>query len=170
MENLKLVNNEKDYLKCILKPSYVSRKIFDKNLVAICKSKLALKLNKFAYMGMCILDLSKVLLYEFHYNNIKNKYDNKSKLLITGAGSLMCEIKTEDGYEDFSSDKEMFDFSNYSTKSKYYDDSNKLVIGKMKDETGGVTVEEFVGLKSKICSFLVDIKKQKTRIKMLLQQ
>ena len=53
----------------------------------------------------------------------------------------MYEIKTEDVYEDFSSDKEMFHLSNYSTKSKYYDNSNKLVIGKMKDETGDVAIE-----------------------------
>ena len=64
--------------------------------------------------------------------------------------SLMFENKTEDVCEDFTSDKEIFNFSNYSTKSRYYDDSNKLVIGKMKDETGGVTIEEFVGLKSKM--------------------
>ena len=68
----------------------------------------------------------------------------------------MYEIKSEDVYEDFSSDKEMLDFSNYSTMSKYYDDSNKLVIGKMKDETGSVAIEEFVRLKLKICSFLVN--------------
>ena len=68
----------------------------------------------------------------------------------------MYEIKTEDVYEDFSSDKNMFDFSNYSTKIKYYDNSHKLVIGKMKDETGGVTIEEFVTLKLKMYSFLVD--------------
>ena len=73
-------------------------------------------------------------------------------------------IKTEDVYEDFSSDKEMFDFSNYSTKSKYYGESNKLVIGKTKDKTGGVAIEEFVGLKPKMYSFLVnnnDYKKAK---------
>ena len=68
----------------------------------------------------------------------------------------MYEIKTEDVYEDFSSNKEMFDFSNYSTKSKYYDDSNKLVIEKMRDETGGVTIEEFVKLKRKMYSLLLD--------------
>ena len=56
----------------------------------------------------------------------------------------MYKIKTEDVYEDFSRDKEMFDFSNYSSKSKYYDDSNKLVSGKMKDLTGDVAVEELV--------------------------
>ena len=94
-------------------------------------------------------------MYEFHYDYIKNKYDNDSKLF-TDTVSLFNEIKTEDAYEDFSSDKEMLDFSNYSTKSKYYDDSNKLVIGKMKEKTRGVVIKEFVGLKPKMYSFLVD--------------
>ena len=79
-------------------------KIFDNNL-AIRKSKLALKLNKPAYIGVCILDLSKVLIYEFHYDYIKDKYDNKSKLLLKDTDSSMHEIKTEDVYEGFSSDK-----------------------------------------------------------------
>ena len=87
---------------------------------------------------------------------LKKKCDNKSKLLFKDTDSLMYEIKTEDVYEDFSSDKEIFYFSNYSTKSKYYDNSNKLVIGKMKDETGGVATEEYFGLKPKVYSFLVD--------------
>ena len=134
----------------------MSHKIFANNLVAIRKSKLALKLSKSAYIGMCILDLSKALMFEFHYDYIKNKYNDKSKLLFTDTDSLMYEIKTEDVFEDFSGDKKMFDFTNYSTKSKYYDKSNKLVIGKMKDEAGGVAIEEFVGLKPKMYSFLVE--------------
>ena len=68
------------------------------------------------------MELGKVLMHEFHYDCIKNEYDNKSKLLSTDTDSLIYEIKTEDVYKDFSSDKEIFDFSNYSTKSKYYDD------------------------------------------------
>ena len=68
----------------------------------------------------------------------------------------MHEIKTEDIYEDFSSNKELFDFSNYLTKSNLYDNSNKLVIRKLKDETGGVAIEEFIGLKPQIYSLLVD--------------
>ena len=87
---------------------------------------------------MCILDLSKVLMYEFHYiillyhydilllllliSYIKNKYGNNSRLLFTDTDSLMYEVKMEDVYEDFSKDKEMFDFRNYSAESKYYDD------------------------------------------------
>ena len=84
---------------------------------------------------MCILDLIKVLIYQFHYHYIKNKYENKSKLLFRDTDSLMYKIKTEDVHEDFSSNKEMFAFSINSTKSKYYGNSNKLVIFKMKDET-----------------------------------
>ena len=133
----------------------MSHEIFDNDLVVIHKIKVTLMLNKPAYIGMCILELSKVLMYEFHFDYIKNKYGNNSTLLFTDADSSMYEIKTEDVYEDFSNNKEMFDFSYYSAKSKY-DNSNKLMIGKMKDETAGVAIKAFVGLKPKIYSYLVD--------------
>ena len=70
---------------------------------------------------MCVLELSKALMYEFHYDYINDRFGNNSRLLFTGTDSLMYEIKTEDVYEVFSNDKEMFGFSNYSTRSKYYD-------------------------------------------------
>ena len=113
MENLRnridveLASNKRDYLKWTSKPSYMSHKIFDNDLVAIRKNKVTLTLNKPAYIGMCILELSKVLMYEFHYDYIKNKYGNNSRLLFTDTDSLMYEIKTEDVYEDFGSNKEM---------------------------------------------------------------
>ena len=125
MENLtnkidvRLVNNKKDYWTS--KPSHMLHKIFDHNLVAICKSQVKWKLSKAPYTGMRILEMSKVLMYEFHYNYIKNEYDNKSKLLFTDTDSLMYEIKTVDVHEDFSSNKEVVNFSNYMTKSKSYD-------------------------------------------------
>ena len=72
------MSNEKDYLKWISKPTYMSQKIFDKDLVAICKSKVTLTVNNPAHVGMCILDLSKVLMHEFHYDYIKNKYGDNS--------------------------------------------------------------------------------------------
>ena len=129
MENLRnkidtrLINNKKDYLKFTSKPSYMSHKIFGNYLVAIPKSKVGLKLNKSAYTGMCILEMTNVLMYEFHYDYIKNKYGNNSRLLFTDSDTLMYENETGNVYKDFSSDKEMFDFSNNSTKTKYYDDS-----------------------------------------------
>ena len=121
-------------------------------------------------MGIC-----KVLTYEFHYEYIKNIHGKNSRLLLADTDSLMYQIKGEDIYKDFSKNKEMFDFSNNSTNSKYYDDSNKWGVGKMKNEKTGVTIEVLVGLKPKIYSFLVDDsgghkKMQRMWIKMLLQQ
>ena len=125
----------------------MSHKVFDNDLVVIRENKVTLTLM---YILMCILELSKVLIYEFHYDYIKNKYGNKLRLLFTDTDSLMYEIKTHDIYKDFGNDKEMFDFSNYSAKSKYYDNSNKLVVGKMKDKTADVAIEELVELKPKM--------------------
>ena len=94
MENLrnridvKLVSCKKDDLKWIPKPSYMSQKIFDNDLVAIRKNKITLTLNKPAYVGICILDLGKVLMYEFQYYYIKNEYGNNSRLLFTDTDSL----------------------------------------------------------------------------------
>ena len=91
------------------------------------------------------LELSKVLMYEFHYDYFKNEYGNNSRLLLTYTDSLMYKIKTS-----------IFDFSNYSTKSKYYDNASKLVFRKVKDETSGVATETFIGLKPQMYSLLVD--------------
>ena len=104
-------------------------------------------------------------MYEFHYDYIKNKYDDNSRLLFTDTDNLIYEIETEDVYEDCSKDKEMFDFSNYLTKSKYYDDSKKLTVGKIKDERTGVVIKEFVGLKSKMYSLLVDDSSEHKKVK-----
>ena len=83
------------------KPTYVSSKIFNENLVAVHKIKETLTLNRPAYLGMCILDLSKNLMYDFHYNYIKSKYGQKAKLPFTDTDSLTYEIETEDVYQDF---------------------------------------------------------------------
>ena len=117
-----LVNNKKDYLKWISTPSYLRQKIFDNNLVVIHKIKTTLTLKKPANIRICVLELSKVPMYEFHFDYIKNKYGSKSRLSFTDTDSFMYEIQIENVYGDFSKNKEMFDFSNYSAKSKYYDD------------------------------------------------
>ena len=101
MENLRnridvtLVGNRKRYLKWTSKPSDMSQKIFDNDLVAICKRRVTLKLSKTAYAAMCVLDLSKVLMCKFYYDYIKNKYGKYSRLLSTDIDSLMYEIKTK---------------------------------------------------------------------------
>ena len=100
--SVKLVNNAKDYVRCISKTSFVSQKIFSKHFVAIHKIKRVLTLNKPIYVGFSILDSSKLLMYEFHYKYIKSKFD--AKFLFTDTDSLAYEIKTKDVYKDFYQD------------------------------------------------------------------
>ena len=154
--DVRLVTDENKLLKLVSKPTYVSSKIFNENLVAVHKIKETLTLNRPAYLGMCILDLSKTLMYDFHYNYIKNKYREKAKLLFTDTDSLMYEIETKDAYKDFWNDKDKFDNSDYPESSPYFDKTNKKVIGKFKDEAAGVPIYEFVGLRSKMYSYIKD--------------
>ena len=155
--DVRLLTDEKKLLKYASKPTYVSSKIFNENLVAVHKIKETLTLNRPAYVGMCILDLSKTLMYDFHYNYIKEKkYGDKARLLFTDTDSLTYEIEAEDVYQDFWDDKNKFDNSDYPESSPYFNKTNKKVIGKFKDEAAGVPICEFVGLKSKMYSYIKD--------------
>ena len=148
--NVRLINNSKKNLKYTSKLTYMTHKMFGKDYAAIHDIKPVLALNKPIYVGFTILDLSKWKMYDFHYNFIKKNFD--AKLLFTDTDSLTSEIKSENVYEEFFQWKDLFDFSNYSKDSKFFDETNKKVIGKMKDEFGGVIVVEFAGLKSKMYS------------------
>ena len=99
------MTNEKKLDKLTSKPTYVISKIFNENLMAVYKVKETLTLNKPAYVGMCILDLSKTLMYDFHYNYIKKKYNNRARLLFTDTDSLTYEIEAEDVYKYFGMTK-----------------------------------------------------------------
>ena len=115
--------------------------------------KTKLYFNKPVYLGMCILDLSKTLMYDFHYNFIIPKYMDKCKLLFTDTDSLMYEIETLDFYRDISPEvKAKFDTSNYSKdhSSGIETGVNKKVLGMLKDEAGGEQITEFVGLRAKL--------------------
>ena len=105
-----------------------------------------LTLYKPIYVRLSILELSKLLMYKFHYDYVCNKYD--AKLLFTDTDSLIYEIKSENVYEECFKDK------GYPINSKYYDSTNKKVLGKVKDEFNGVKIIEFVGLKSKMYSLI----------------
>ena len=124
--------------------------IFDENYAAIHGIKPILTLSKPIYVGFTVPDLSKWLMYDFHYNFIKKNFD--AELLFTDTDSLTYEIKSENVYEEFFKWKDLFDFSNYSKDSKFFDETNKKVIGKMKDVSEGKIIDEFVGLKSKMHS------------------
>ena len=132
--------------------------VFWQDLVAVHKIKPTLTLNRPAYVGMCILDLSKTLMYDFHYNYIKSQYGDKARLLFTDTDSLTYEIEADDVYQDFWKDKHLFDNSDYPKNSPFFDDANKKVIGKFKDEAAGIPIVEFVGLRSKMYSYMKDNK------------
>ena len=148
--NVRLVNNKKDFLKYSSRPTHITHKIFDKSYAAIHEIKTVLTFNKPIYVGFTVLELSKWLMYDFHCNFIKKHFD--PKLVFTDTDSLTNEIKSEDVYEEFLKHKHLFDFSNYPKDSKFFDQANKKVIGKMKDESEGKIIDEFVGLKSKMYS------------------
>ena len=157
--NVELVNTEEKLRKLIAKPNFRSRKIFSENLVSVHMKKTSLTMNKPVYLGMCILDLSKTIMFDFHYNYIKPKYGDKAKLLFTDTDSLMYEIETEDFYKDISGDvKNRFDTSDYPENhpSGIPTGINKKVLGMMKDEAAGKIIKEFLGLRAKLYSFIMD--------------
>ena len=157
--DVKLVNTKEKLRKLVAKPNFKGRKIFSENLVSVHMKKTSLTMNKPVYLGMCILDLSKTIMYDFHYNYIKSKYGDKAKLLFTDTDSFMYEIETEDFYKDISGDvKDRFDTSDYPENhpSGIPTGINKKVLGMMKDEAAGKIIKEFVGLRSKLYSFIMD--------------
>ena len=146
--NVRLITNKKDFLKYTSRPTHITHKIFGKNYAAIHEIKPVLMLKKPIYVGFTVLELSKCLMYAFHYNFIKKHFD--AELLFTDTDSLAYEIKLDDVYEEFFKHKHLFDFSNLSKNSKFFGEANKK--GKTKEASEGKISGEFVGLKSKMDS------------------
>ena len=154
--DIKLVTDRNQAEKLTSKPNFDHCTIFDENLIAVHIKNTKLYFDKPVYVRMCILDLSKTLMYDFHYNYVKRKYDDKAKLLFTDTDNLMYEIETSDFYQNITNDvKTMFDISNYPSNhpSGIPSGMNKKVLGMFKDEAGGNITEEFVGLRAKLYSF-----------------
>ena len=116
------------------------------------KHKKEVKLDKPIINGMIILDLSKMLMYDFYYNVLKKRYGNKVKLLFTDTDSLCVEIETEDVYKDMSEEKQYYDFSEYPKDNFLYNTDNQAVVGLMKDEYHSKIITAFIGLRSKLYS------------------
>ena len=89
--NVRLVNNEKDFLKYTIRPTHITHKIFGKNYVAVTEVRPILKFNKLIYVGFTVLELRKWLMYDFHYSFIKKHFD--AELMFTDTDSFTCEIK-----------------------------------------------------------------------------
>ena len=154
--DIRLISCDKVAQKLAAKPNYYHCTIFDENLIAVHMKKTKLYFNKSIYLGMSILNLSKSLMYDFHYNYIKTKYGDKTKLLFTDTDSLAYEIKTNDFYKDINPDIEKrFDTSDYPSNhsSGIKRGLNSKVLGLFKDEAGGKQIVEFVSLRAKLYSY-----------------
>ena len=145
--NVEVITDRKIALKRVCKPSFKRSQTIHEDLVVMETAVTNLKLNKPVYVGFSVLDLSKLLMYNFHYEHIKKKYlGSRSKLCFTDTDSLLYEIETEDIYADMLQDCEHFDFSDYPFDHPNYSTTNKKVIGKFKDDLHSRPLEEFIGL------------------------
>ena len=123
--DIKLVTSDKRRKRLVSEPNYHSHKKFSDHLMAIEMKKTRVKMTKPLYLGMSILDISKTLMYEFWYDYIKPKYQDRAKLCYMDTDSFVIYIKTEDFYKDIADDvKKWFGTSNYSK-----DDNRPLLIG-----------------------------------------
>ena len=167
-QNIFLVDDRKKALKLTSRPNFDRATIFDKNLIAVHMKKTEVYFNKPVYVGQAILDLSKTLMFDCHYNYIREKYNDRAELLFTDTDSLMYQIYTDDFYKDISYDIETkFDTSDYTPNhpSGILTGVNKKVIGMFKDEVAGKQITCFVGLRPKLYSFKIEETKEVRKCK-----
>ena len=159
--NIKLVTNREAYLKLVTKPNFKSGVLFGENLMGCEMGKIKVVKNKPVYLEQAILDLSKIVMYEFHYDYMKQKYPEGLTLCYMDTDSLIYDIETEDFYKDISKDvKDRFDTSGYNSDGSdplrcrpLPVGLNKKVIGLMKEELGREIMTEFVTLRPKMYAY-----------------
>ena len=164
--DIKLVKTDKKRNKLVSEPNYHTMKLIDDNLAIIEMKKVKVKMNKPIYLGLSILDISNITMYEFWYDFIKSKYGSKAKLCYMDTDSFVINIKTKDFYKDIAMDvKERFDTSNCIYDRPLPIGVNKKVVGLMKDEVGGRIITEFVVLRPEAYSYKtndnIELKKAK---------
>ena len=164
--NIKLVTTDKKRNKLVSEPNYYTINYISEDLSIIKMNKMKVKMNKPIYLGLSILDISKILMYEFWYDYIKPKYNDNVKLCYMDTDSFVMNIKTNDFYKDIANDvKKRFDTSNYEVNKPLPTGKNKKVIGLMKDELGGKIITEFVTLRPKTYLYLTDDGKEDKKAK-----
>ena len=164
--NIKLVTNREASLKAVMKPNFKSGVLFGENLTGCDMGKIKVVMNKPVYLGQAILDLSKIVMYEFHYNYMKQKYPEGLTLCYMDTDSLIYDIETDDFYKDIAEDvKDRFDTSGYNPERYCVPGTakwshrplpvglNKKAIGLMKDKLGGEIMTEFVTLRPKMYAY-----------------
>ena len=154
---IKLVTTGKKRGKLVSEPNYHISNLISEDLSIIEMRKTKVKTNKPIYLGLSILEINKILMYEFWSDYMKPKYNDNVRLCYMDTDSFIRNIKTNDFYKDISDDVDnRSDTSNYEVKRPLPIGKNKKVIGLMKDELGGEIIAEFVALRPKTYSYLTD--------------
>ena len=152
--NIGLVKTEEKYLRMVMKPNFKSGVLFGENLMGCEMGKIKVVMNKPVYLSQVILDLSQIMMYEFHYDYMIPKYGDRLKLCYMDTDSLVYHIKTNDFYADITDDvPARFDTSGYIPDRPLPVGLNKKVIGLMTDELGGAIMTELVALRQKLYSY-----------------
>ena len=155
--DIKLVTADKKRSKLVSEPNYHIFSLISEDFSIIKMKKTKVKMNKPIYLGLSILEISKILMYEFWYDYMKPKYNDDVKLCYMDTDNCVMHIKTNDFYKDIYDDVDnRFDTSNYEVKRPLPKGKNKKVIGLMKDELGGEIITEFIALRPKTYSNLTD--------------
>ena len=152
--NIKLINNDPEkLLKLIRQPNFQHTYQISDKLCLVESKPIKTVFNKPIYLGACILETSKLNMYQFWYDHLKNKYNNNVELIYTDTDSFIIQVETDDIYNDMFEDKNLYDFSEYPKDHPNYDITNKKVLMKFKDEMKSLVITEFIGLKPKMYSF-----------------
>ena len=168
-KNVKYAINKKEVDKILRSPLLNDWIIYNEDLASFEINPTSVTLNKPRAVGLTVLELSKLLMYDFHYNYFLKKFENV-KVLLSDTDSFCYYIKTKkDFYKTIKEDLDWFDFSNYNKGHENYNNDNHLVPGKMKDEMGGKIIDEFVGLRSKMYSLTVQNQQDKKAAKGFLR-
>ena len=164
--DIKIVTTDEKRSKLVSEPNYHTMNYISEDLSIIEMNKTNVKMNKPMYLGLPILDISKILMYKFWYDYMKPKYGNRTKLCYMDTDSFIMSIKTNDFYKDLANDVEKrFDTSNYECDRPLPIGKNKNVVELMKDELGGEIITEFVTLRPKTYSYLTDNGKEDKKAK-----
>jgi hypothetical protein len=161
-----LVRSKKRALKWCSKPTFESFKIINENLVVLKMKQASITLDTPCYVGTCVLELSKLHMYQFHYDVIRAQYGDKARLLFTDTDSLVYDITTPDLYADIlATGDRYYDTSDYPIDHALHSKKNAKTVGYFKDELNGTAIHEFVGLRAKMYSFKLPHEKSKSTAK-----
>ena len=149
-------DDEKKLRKLTSDPLFAGWRLLGENLFRIHMRKDHILFNRPIYIVMCVLDLSKLLLYDYYYNYLKPKYGENCQLLYTDTDSLLLHVHCEDFYKDMGEVLHLYDTSDYPKDHPMLSYVNKKVPGKLKDEVNGKPIQEVVCLRSKMYSILLD--------------